>query len=341
MPLGDIVIYGAGSIGSTIGGWLTPKYRDVYLIARGEHAKIMDEHGLTLLETNKKTPEKVAVRLIQDLTEASNAKLVILTVKNYDLEKAARDISSKLDDKSTIVALQNGFENQSVLPQYFSRVIYGVVGYSAMITKPGTVEYQSRGPIYLGTIDNKPKYSIEEICETFNLSFQAEITSRLQDTVHCKIVLNLTNALFTLVGLNYSEISSYDKLATMASKIVNEGIDVIEAAGYREYPLKNYPSWRALRLGSRLPSFLRTSVLKKSVRHALLNSMGQDVFTRRRKETELEFLNRYILDMADSAGLEAPCNRALYNLCKTSFNQKDFQPLTIEKARDLLKICWA
>lgn len=338
MSLGDIVIYGAGSIGSTIGGWLTPKYHNVYLTARGEHAKIMNERGLTLIETDK-IPETVNVQLINSLSEAPNARVVILAVKDYDLEEAAQDIFSKLGNKPTIVALQNGVENQRVLPKYFPSVIYGVVGYSAMVTKPGTVEYQSRGPVCLGTIDNKPEYSIEEICQTFNLGFQAEITSRLQDTVHCKIVLNLTNALFTLVGLNYSEISSYDKLATMASKLVNEGIDVIQAAGYKEYHFKNYPTWRTLRSGLKLPSFMRTSVLKRNVKHALLNSMGQDVLMKHRTETELEFLNKYILDMADSAGIQAPCNKALYNLCKSSFNQQGFQPLTVEEAWDALKVC--
>lgn len=340
MSLGDIVIYGAGSIGSTVGGWLTPKYHNVFLMARGEHAKIMNERGLTLLETNK-TPETVNVKLINSLSEAPNAGVVILTVKNYSLEEAAQDIFSKLGNKPTIVALQNGIENQKVLPKYFSKVIYGVVGYSAMITKPGTVEYQSRGPAYLGTIDNIPEYSIEEICQTFNLGFEAEITSRLQDTVHCKIVLNLTNALATLVGLNYSEIASYDKLATMASRLINEGVDMIHAAGYREFHFKNYPSWRNLRVGLKLPASFRASVLKRSMKHALLNSMGQDVLIKHRRETELESLNKYILDMADSAGMRVPCNRALYDLCKSLFNQQDFQPLTIEEAWKQLKTCQA
>ncbi len=338
MSLGDIIIHGAGSIGSTIGGWLTPKYHNVFLTARGEHARIMKERGLTLLETDK-TPEAVNVKLINSLSEAPNAAVVVLSVKNYDLEEAAQAIFSELGNKPTIVALQNGVANQKLLPKYFSSVIYGVVGYSAMITKPGTVEYQSRGPVYLGTIDNRSEYPIEEICRTFNLGFQAEITSRLQDTVRCKIVLNLTNALFTLVGLNYSEISSYDKLASMASKLVNEGVQVIQAAGCKEYPFTNYPSWRTLRLGLKLPSFMRASVLKRSVKHALLNSMGQDVLLKRRKETELEFLNKYILDMAASAGMEVPCNRALYDLCKNLFDQEDFQPLTIEEVWDALKTC--
>ncbi len=335
MTLGDIVIYGAGSIGSTIGGWLTPKHRNVYLIARGEHARFMTEWGLTLLEANK-TPETVAVKPIDNLAEAPNAKVVILTVKNYDLEEAAKDIFSKLSNEATIVAMQNGVENQHILPRYFSKVIYGVVGYSAMIPKPGIVEYQSRGPIYIGTIDNKTEHSIEEICQTFNTGFEAEITHRLQDTVHCKIVLNLTNALFTLVGLNYSEITSYNRLATIASKLINEGINVIQAAGYKEYRFKNYPSWRTLRLGLKLPSFIRTSVLKRSVKHAILNSMGQDILMRRKKETELESLNKYILDIADSAGIEASCNRALYNLCRDQFDRQDFKPLTVKEVWDQL-----
>ena len=336
MSRGDIIIYGAGSIGSTIGGWITPSYPNVYLIARGEHAKVMKEEGLTLLRATDQRSEKVAVNLIDDLTEASNAKVLILTVKNYGIEAAAKNISSKFDDKVIIVALQNGVENQRILPRYFSKVIYGVVGFSAMRRKPGLVEYQSRGPVYLGTIDNELKNSIQQICQIFNQGFEAEISRRLQDTVHCKIVLNLTNSLFTLVGLNYREISSYDKLATISSKILNEGIDVIQAAGYKEYRFENYPSWRTLRLSLKLPSFVRTLVLKRNVKHAILNSMGQDVLIKRKKETELESFNGYILKIANSMGMEAPYNRVIYNLCKNEFTRSDFQPPPIEEVWDQL-----
>jgi len=338
MSLGNIVIYGAGSIGSTIGGWITPSYPNVYLIARGEHATVMKDRDLTLYGVTDQRPETVAVNLIDDLAEVSNVKVLILSVKNYALEEAGENISSKLDDEAIVVALQNGVENQRILPKYFSKMIYGVVGFSAMILKPGVVKYQSRGPVYLGTVDNELKYSIEEICQIFNLGFEAEITRRLQDTVNCKIVLNLTNALFTLVGVNYREISSYDKLATIASKLLNEGIEIIQTAGYKEYLMKNYPSWRTIRLGLKLPSFLRTRVLKRSVEHAIVNSMGQDVLLKQRKKTELESLNGYILNLANSIGIKAPHNRALYDLCKNEFNQSDFQPISIQKVWDKLNL---
>jgi len=337
MLQGDIVIYGAGSIGSTIGGWITPNHSNVYLIARGEHAKAMKEHGLTLSEAGNTKLETITVNLVNDLKEIPDAKVVVLTVKNYDLEEAAKDISSKLDDEVIIVALQNGVENQHILPNYFSKVIYGIVGYSAMILKPGVIKYQSRGPIYLGTIDNEIKHSIEEICHMFNQGFETEITRRLHDTVHCKIVLNLTNALFTLVGLNYQKISSYDKLATIASKLVNEGVNITRKAGYKEYPMKNYPSWRTLRLGLKLPPFIRTRVLKRTLKHAIVNSMGQDVLLKRKKDTELEFLNGYIINLANSIGIEALYNLTLNKLCRREFSRSDFQPLSIEEVWDEFK----
>ncbi len=41
-----IVIYGIGGIGSTLGGWLTQKNDNVYLLARGENAKALKKKGL-------------------------------------------------------------------------------------------------------------------------------------------------------------------------------------------------------------------------------------------------------------------------------------------------------
>ncbi len=331
MILDDIVVFGAGSIGSTVGGWMTTNFSNVFLIARGKHGAAMKKHGLILYEAGRSNPETIAVNIIDDVKVVPRVKVLVLTVKNYDLKEAAEDISSKLDDEPIIVALQNGTENQHILPKYFSKVIYGIVGYSAVILKPGVVKYQSRGPIYLGTKGNRIEYSIEEICHMFSQSFETGITHRLQDTVHCKIVLNLTNALFTLVGFNYQEVSSYDKLATMASKLVNEGMYIIQKAGYKEYSMKNYPSWRTLRLGLKLPSLIRTRVLRRTLKHAIVNSMGQDVLLRRKKDTELESINGYIIKLADSLGINAPYNLTLYTLCKKEFSRAEFRPLPIER----------
>lgn len=40
-----IVIYGAGSVGSSVGGWLAPHCPNLSLLARGDHAAAMKKKG--------------------------------------------------------------------------------------------------------------------------------------------------------------------------------------------------------------------------------------------------------------------------------------------------------
>ena len=46
----EIVIYGVGAIGAAIGGLLNPHYDKLYLLARGENAKVLKSKGLTLYQ---------------------------------------------------------------------------------------------------------------------------------------------------------------------------------------------------------------------------------------------------------------------------------------------------
>ena len=145
----EIVIYGAGAIGTSICGLITPHYDKIYLLARGDNARIMNSKGLVLYEQEYNNPKPISVNVIKDLNELSSVDVVIITVKNYDLEEVAEDISSKLGDKPIIVALQNGIENQKVLPKYFSKVIYGVIVFSALRYAPGVFGYRSKGIIFI------------------------------------------------------------------------------------------------------------------------------------------------------------------------------------------------
>jgi len=49
----EIVIYGVGAIGASLGGWLTPHYDKIYLLARGDNAKVIKSRGLTLYQKIK------------------------------------------------------------------------------------------------------------------------------------------------------------------------------------------------------------------------------------------------------------------------------------------------
>ncbi len=59
-----------------------------------------------------------------------------------------------------------------------------------------------------------------------------------------------------------------------------------------------------------------------------LNSMAQDVITIKREKDELEYLNGYLLELADTHSLKVPYNRALYKACKERFKQEKLHPMT-------------
>lgn len=57
--------------------------------------------------------------------------------------------------------------------------------------------------------------------------------------------------------------------------------------------------------------------------------MMQDLLFQR-GDTELEYLNGYLLSLAEKHNVRVPYNRAIYRLCKEGFRKKDFVPLDVK-----------
>ena len=296
----------------------------------------MKTKGLTLYRYDPNESELYKVKIINSLTEIQNADIIIITVKNYSLDKVAQDIRSRLGDKPIIISLQNGAENQKILPKYFSKIIYGVIWFGAWLDKPGVIGYDKSGPVItLGILnDNKKLYSVVEKINHILVEsgIQSEIVESIQDAVHTKIIFNITNALLTLIGHSFREITSVSKLRKITVKLLNEGIDIIKAAGYNEYIRgENHPTWKLLRIARYLPGFIADKVFLEFINNVNLNSMAQDIITQHRDKSELETLNGYLLELADKYRLAVPYNRTLYDACKEQFSLSPFKPLTEEE----------
>jgi 2-dehydropantoate 2-reductase len=330
MTTHDIVIYGAGSVGSSVGGWLAPHCPNLALLARGEHAAAMKQKGLTVfMKKDEKRPAPIPVHIIPDLSERPNVDIVIIAVKNYSLEPVAKDIRKKIKGEPLIVALQNGLDNQEILPQYFKRVIYSVICYNSWREAPGVVGANLNGPILLGTPDNDPTLAkdLEEVREIFSRGFDTRITEDLKSAALSKMIVNLTNSVLTLVGHGSRQIRSIRALKRIMFGIMIEGAAIARQAGFREAALPGLPSWKAIRLASRLPEFISDLKFKKTIDGVAINSMGQDVLVFHRSATELETLNGYFIGLADTLKKAAPYNRTIYDLCKKKFAETPFVPM--------------
>jgi len=332
-----VLIFGAGAVGATVGGWLAPHHASVTLLDRGPVAAALRDRGLTLYQQGQREQaDTVHVRVVEDLAEVPRADVVVLAVKNYSLDAVARVVRDRYGDAAIVVGLQNGVDNQVILPKHFSRVVYGVVGYNAWIDEPGVVGYQKRGPLVVGTILNLLRPELAAVTELLGRGVETVATDYLQDAAHSKMIVNLTNSLTTLVGHGLRTVSDRGLFQKLLSNLTYEGLRIVRAAGYRECKVGGMPSWALMTAAARLPRFVTRRPFEQNVKKMVISSMAQDILQRGGTDSELESLNGYFLALADRHGLQVPYNRAVYELCREKF-VAGFEPIDVREVWDRVR----
>lgn len=326
-----IVFFGTGAIGGSVGAWILPYCSNIWFADRGPVLESLKQSGITVYEGGRKeeTVLKQAVNVIESPDDLKDADIIVLGVKNYSLKPVAEHIRSITGDRPLIVSMANGAENQDVLPEFFSKVVYCVVSYNAWMDEPVTIGYQKKGPLILGTPDNSLMKEMKEIAGLFNRGVETVVTEHLDDAVHSKIVVNLTNSLTTLIGHGFRELTDMNLFQNLLTNTLYEGIQVLKANGYKECRLGGMPSWGKMTAGAKLPQFLTRNMFRNNVKKMVMSSMSQDILQRGGSESELESLNGYILKLADRKGMKIPYNRAVYQLCREGFGREHFSPLDV------------
>ncbi|MDR1893854.1 MAG: 2-dehydropantoate 2-reductase [Spirochaetales bacterium] len=326
------VIIGAGALGGCMCGWLSKTHQDVYLLDQGEVARNLKEKGLALYHQGKEDKkEHIPVKVIDSLSDVDDVDIIAIAVKNYSLDAVAKSVKEQAKGSPIIVGLQNGIENQSILPQYFDRIVYSIIEFNAWIDEPGVIGYQNKGPFVIGTAGNELQDELKAIRDYMNPAVQTVVTDRIRDAAYCKMVINLTNSFTTLVGFKYRDISSMPLFKKILTNSMYEGVKIVKAAGVSEYRADNMPSWGKIKAAATLPDFIMMGIFKKNLDKMVLSSMAQDILQRRTGVSELDSLIGRFVALADKYNIPAPYNRTIYALCKSEFAKPDFKPLTEEQ----------
>jgi len=148
----SVVVVGAGAIGLSLTGWLFPHVESLHLLARGNSLVELKASGLQLCHVGQGT-KTYSVNVIASLDDIDHPDIIVLTVKNYDIEAAAKMLRQQLGDEEPIlVSLQNGIENQRIIPRYFSRALFGVVCYNAWREGSSIVKFVKPGHVVIGAL---------------------------------------------------------------------------------------------------------------------------------------------------------------------------------------------
>src|SRR5215831_4271653 len=131
-----IVILGAGALGTVLGAHLARAGEDVTLIARGQRAAYLQEHGATITGLVDFT---VPVRVVTDPQQVQEADVLIVTVKTYDMDVALASV--KHLHVESVLSLQNGVLKNEQLAQTFGgeKVLGAMATFGGEVLPTGTV----------------------------------------------------------------------------------------------------------------------------------------------------------------------------------------------------------
>lgn len=335
LEIKKILFVGAGAIGASVAAWVAARHDGVCVLDMGDVQAALKAGGISTYQTDapSATRHTVRVRVVEQLADVPDAEVVVISVKNYSLAAVAKQVREQLGDRPIIVSMANGVDNQAILPAYFSKVIYCVVGYNAKressLTDAVVVGYQKRGPLLIGTPDNSLQTELQAVQAVLSLGCPTEVVAHLDDAVHTKIVMNLTNALDALVGHGVVPLSNFDAYQRLLSNTLWEGVQIVRAAGYREHRIAGMPSFLMLHLATLMPRWIARPIFQRKLRAMVMSSMTQDVALRGAHDTELESLTGYIVQLAQRLGVPAPYNQTIYQLGRERFHP-GFQPMRCE-----------
>lgn len=285
-PFSQIIVYGAGAIGSYLGARCSPP---ATLVARPDHAAAVAREGLRIAGL---VDERVPLAAAAECPPVAADALVLVTVKMGDVETAGRDLAARVRPDTVVAALSNGLDPERVLGGILDRPVPRViVQLGATLDGPGRISFWG-GNLMLG-----PGAVEDRIAAAFAPGGLAvERTGDLRRVVWQKLAINcVANPLSALTGRRNREL-----------------VDP-ELAGLREAIVDEVRQLAALE-GVVLAPDLRERIDAALGRSANRTSMLQDV--ERGRPTEIEHLNGLVARRLAERGIAAPVNRGLAQMVR-------------------------
>lgn len=320
-----VSVLGAGAIGSMLGGLV--KHRDpsldIVFIGRGEHGRKMAERGGVVLHGPWGTCE-ARVRCTENLAEIADSDLVLLTVKSQATDEALRAAAPHLGE-AVLVSIQNGI-NRHVLARHVppERLVLGMTATNMAVLTPGEVSLQLDGATILGGPPG------QERGQAVVLAVEVLRKSGLRIERHDNVTGVQYNKL-AINALGYASVLSASNFITecvlhrpwrreVGNRVLDECIAAFAGANLRLEPIPGVPDVHRFRRVMKLLDLPMVGGIagfvarRKFNRKPIVFSLYQDL--KRKKTTEIDFINGEIVRLAGEHGGHAPANALVVEMVR-------------------------
>ena len=292
-----ISLIGLGAMGVFFAPRLYETYGENFrVIANGERKERLEKEGLYL------NGEHFSPKVVSS-DEDIKFDLIIVGVKNYQLQSAIEDMRNLVGENTIILTLLNGISAREVLKEEFkdNHVLYGLAIKIDAVKVGNKITQNSKAIIQFG--DKYNKTMSEEVLAVKNLLNDAKINNQVFEdmikTVWTKWMLNIgLNQVSAISGATYRVIKNTPELLTLVNKSMTEVMEVSKAYNIN----LGDENWASVQdVIDSLDGDGKTSLL-------------QDVENKRK--TEVEYFSGTLIKIAKEHNVEVPVNEVLYNFIK-------------------------
>ncbi|MBR6816804.1 MAG: 2-dehydropantoate 2-reductase [Clostridia bacterium] len=306
-----IAIYGAGSLGTILGAYLTEAGMQVDLVNRNQaHVAALREKGATIIGTIHK---QIAVSALLPDEMTGNYDLILLLTKQMHNHEVVTQLQSQLSPEGVICTLQNGIPEISVAEVIGeARTCGGTVAWGATMKEPGVCELTSEEDSLsfgMGGMPGFPQEKLLAIKAVLEKMCPVELEDNFMGVRWSKLLINAVfSGLGTVFGCTFGGVVDNKKAKKVALATIKECIDVGRADGVVFAPVQgkniekllyySNPVKRALAL------FILPIALKKH--RDIKPSMLQDL--EKGKPCEISAINGVVCRVGDKNKMETPFN---------------------------------
>ena len=285
-----ISIFGAGSLGSALGGLLAGT-NEVALIGRHAHVDAIGRKGLTLVGDRARTVRLEAAENVRDIAPP---ELLIVTTKAYDTEEAIRICKPWTDKETMVLTLQNGLGNLELLSAWKgSRAFGGTTTMGARLLSPGRIRVSGIGRTVVGS-DRDATGAAKLACVFSKAGIPATVRSDISREIWAKALVSACiNPVTAVLRVPNGKLLDSPILSRFIREVCQECIEVACSEGIQLSSASMYARVR--------------TVARDTSRN--LSSMLQDV--ERGGRTEIDQINGAFCRTGRDKNIPTPLNNAL------------------------------
>lgn len=327
-------IYGAGSLGTVLGAFITKNGGEIDLINRNRaHVEALKQNGAKIVGTVEMT---VPVKAFTPDEMTGKYDVILLMTKQLHNGEVVAMLKDFLAEDGVIVTLQNGLPEPGIAEIVGANRTMGcTVEWGATLSAPGECTLTSDPDslsFHMGKMEGISDGQYAMVKELLEKMCPVHEEDNLLGARWSKLLINATfSGLGTVVGGRFGDVSENADARKVAIRCMKEVIDVGHAAGITFAPVQGKDITKLFYYKGNVKRAIATLLIPIAMKkhRAIEPSMLQDI--RHGKPCEVDAINGVVCDWGKKCGVPTPINDRIAEVIR---KQQDGQlPLSPENIR--------